>query len=213
MHNDSYISESEEEDEKQIKYNQPRATIKNSLAADYMISNKINETNFKSEKNTKQVTKNFNIHKALNSDFCVDHRFNVLHIICITCNKVICDKCLILNHKSHETQELGYLNQENLQNWLSGIHSCTSKLVKENLVNFQQKMFKHEDTLKELYDIELKKLDYFEKMFNKYTKQIFTNIREILNYKHETLNILRSSANQKFESMINKLEESKRISI
>lgn len=212
MHNNSYSGESEDQEEElDTKKIQPRATIKNSLAVDHRYNKNSNETNPISDKNknSKQIIRNINIHKALNNDFCNDHRFNVLHIICVTCNKVICDKCLILNHKTHDTQELGYLNQENLQNWLSGIHSCTSKLVKENLIKFEDKMFKHQDTLKELYETELKKLDYFEKMFSNYTKEIFANIREILNYKYETLDRLRSSTNLKYEAMINKLDECK----
>ena len=142
------------------------------------------------------------------SEYCKEHRFNIVHIICSDHNEIICDACLVRFHSNCDTKELGYLTTETLSAWLEGVFKSISKLI-GNLKGFDSRVKEHEKELKDSFDIEMRRLTALEKMIGGYMKTMFNNLRDVLEYKFNEMEQLRSHSLTKYKVIQDKLSDIK----
>jgi len=85
---------------------------------------------------------------------------NIVHILCTTCNEVICDKCELLNHKDHEREQLNLQNNDNflvkiMQNFLEKIKNSNDGKFKD----FNGKVDEIESLVESFFEAEIKKVE------------------------------------------------------
>lgn len=85
---------------------------------------------------------------------------HVVHILCETCNEIICDKCEYTRHKNHKTESFGLTIDSN---YIINLFTMSSNIMKtkekEQLANFKEVLSEHEKVVEKFFTGELLRVE------------------------------------------------------
>jgi hypothetical protein len=91
-----------------------------------------------------------------NSELCKFHPYNQIHILCETCNELICDKCEMEDHKQHKREKNIFTqNADFIINIFTSFYNKMKKIQEESLKNFKGKIDEVDKTVDIFFHDEL----------------------------------------------------------
>jgi hypothetical protein len=119
---------------------------------------------------------------------------NQVHILCESCNELICDKCHHTNHKNHKVQIIDLAEDKDyILNIIKLFYSKLKVTYEEKMINFKEKISESEKVVDGFFNSELDKIETLSRDL--------TNLIEVLTIKVKKLvNLYRIKFKEQFNS-------------
>lgn len=112
--------------------------------------------------------------------FCQEHIFNLVHVYCVECSQLVCDKCLLQQHLNHRNSSLGAISHSNLGELSSSFVSSISSILNTKLPDFYGGLETKQKQIMEYQDSQSSKIDYLTKTIIISVDRISSSIKRFL---------------------------------
>lgn len=112
--------------------------------------------------------------------FCQEHIFNLVHVYCVECSQLICDKCLLQQHLNHRNSSLGVISHSNLDELSSSFVSSISSILNTKLPDFLGGLQAKQKMMMEYQENQSTKIDYLAKTIIISVDRISSSIKRYL---------------------------------
>lgn len=135
-----------------------------------------------------------------------------VHIFCLTCNDLICDKCAIEEHDGHQTEDFQIAkNNDFAINILTNFYNKMSKNNEEKLRNFKEIIGEAEKIVDEFFHAEIEKIDNHTKQLRTLLKELNSKVRKLVLLYQQKFREEFQSAREEYERFQEELYNSKYI--
>jgi hypothetical protein len=118
----------------------------------------------------------------------------IVHILCESCNELICDKCHHTSHKNHKVQIIDLAEDKDyILNIINLFYSKLKVTYEEKMINFKEKISDSEKVVDSFFNTELDKIETLSRDL--------TNLIDVLTIKVKKLvNLYRIKFKEQFNS-------------